>query len=148
NSYSTTANPGQGSWGVYSTSPTFDQSGSLEVGGTDSNKVDHAPQVRDGDSVAILLNQTWPGGFPTTPDSAFGFNEGTLKVMAKSGFAGSQYVTDPTKLRYPLSGVTYVELPTSSPSNTWSPNTSIKGQGIFIIHNSARNATIKNANGS
>ncbi len=43
-----------------------------------------------------------------------GFPSGFLKSYAQSGSGGSQYVTNPSSLTYPLTGVTYVEI-----SGTW-----------------------------
>lgn len=78
----------------------------------------------------------------TTITEQVEFAEGTLKTQAMSGANGGQYVTNPSLLRYPLSGVTYVELPaggTRSPAN-------IEGTGILIVHNAAQNAVIRNIN--
>jgi hypothetical protein len=147
NPFSTSFNPGQGNWGVWSTGSSFAANGSSTVAGTNASGTDYGPQGDPADSVVIRLNQTYPGGFPTSPDSAFGYNDGTLKSLAQSGFGGSQYVTDPSKLTSPLRGVTYVDMPTTSPQNSWNAG-NLKGTGILIVHNSAHNATITNANGN
>ena len=70
-----------------------------------------------------------------------GYSAGDLMNMA------DQHVTDPASLTYPLSGVTYVELPCGG---TWSPAT-IDGSGVLVVHNScgaggAGDAVIKNLN--
>ncbi len=74
------------------------------------------------------------------------FAEGTLKTIAQSGRKGSQYVTDPSQLTLPLSGVTYVELP---PGEIWGDTEVVdfgNGSGILVVHNAATNAAIKNLN--
>lgn len=141
--------PGTGVPAVWSTAPNFQlQSNATKVGGTDAG-MDYAP-ANPAPQQTLKLNQPPPaGGFPMTPDSVFGgmgfdFPEGTLKAIAQSGIGGSQYVTDPGKLRYPLSGVTYVEMPTNSPKNEWS-SADIEGSGIVVVHNSAGNAVLSNA---
>ena len=151
NPYSTTVNPTQGTWGIWSTASTFNQAPNTQIGGTVA-PIDFAPTIAPLDTVVIRLNQTIPGGFPTSPDSALGgpssgFKEGTLKAVAKSGLGGSQYVTDPFLLKYPLRGVTYVEMPNTTPQNNWNAGTiSPFGSGILIVHNTAHNATIANPN--
>ncbi len=141
--------PGAGVPAVWSTGVNFVlQSNATKVGGTDLG-VDYAP-ANPVPNAVTKLNQTPPAaGFPQTPDSVFGgmsetMDEGTLKAIAMSGYAGSQYVTDPQVLKYPLSGVTYVEMPTYSPKNEWS-SADIPGSGLLVVHNSAHNAILKNA---
>ncbi|MGD8779944.1 MAG: hypothetical protein PVH88_13400 [Ignavibacteria bacterium] len=92
-------------------------------------------------------SQVYSGGYPDTPDSilggtANGFPPGTLKSYAQGGENGSQYVTNPVSLTYPLGGVTYVEL---SSGSIWN-SANITGEGILIVHNSSTNAIIKNLN--
>ncbi|NUM71168.1 MAG: hypothetical protein HUU43_09985 [Ignavibacteriaceae bacterium] len=133
-----------GTFGIWTTK-NFNQRGSSKVGGTFSS-TDYSPS-RPGSSNVIRTSQTYPGGYPGSPDSALGgpsmgFAEGTLKSMAMSGTNGGQYVTNPALLRYPLSGVTYVELPSGG---SWSP-ANIEGTGILIVHNTAQNAVIRNIN--
>jgi hypothetical protein len=138
-----------GTYGVWTPASSFTISGSAIVGGTVSG-VDYAPKdpSKAGFNPAVIaLNQ--PGGYPNTPDSALGgasvgFTEGMSKAIALSGVGGSQYVTDPTQLRFPLSGITYVELPSGG---SWSPAT-INGQGILIVHNADKTASIKNIQSS
>ncbi len=140
--------PGNGTWGIWTTGSSFSISGSAMVGGTVSG-VDYAPSALMPNP-AILLNASYsPSAYPSTPDSVFGgaskgFAEGTLRALAKSGVGGSQYATDPTQLRFPLSGITYVETPLASP--IWSPAT-IPGSGILIVHNSAMTAQLANSLG-
>ncbi len=144
-----------GTFGIF-TASTYSQGGSSKVGGTDPGGTDHAP-ARPGDPSVIQTNGSWDDPstpevetMPTTPDQvmggvANGYPEGTLKQIAMSGVNGSQYVTDPTRLRFPLSGVTYVELP---PGGIWNPVNLGDSTGILIVHNSAGNAVIKNINPS
>ncbi len=141
----------KGTYAIWSTGSSFTVSGSATVGGT-SNGTDYAPPPTGvADPSIIQLNQVLPApGYPATPDSVFGgaatgYPEGTLKAVAKSGLAGSQYTTDPTKLRYPLSGVTYVEMSTSAPA--WNPAT-ISGSGILIVHNGTKTASLQNGGGT
>lgn len=139
--------PGKGTYGIWTTSPTFTQSGSSSIGGTAAG-ADYAP-ANPGAPPVILTNQVLPSGFPTTPDSVFGgsasgYPEGTLKQIAQSGVGGSQYVTDPSVIRFPLGGVTYVEPPAGSPAWT---GAGLDGAGILIVHNTARNAVLKSASG-
>jgi hypothetical protein len=98
-----------------------------------------------GDPNVIRTGQVWPGGYPGTPDSVLGgarrgFPEGTLKAIAQSGVGGSQYVTNPSMLTYPLKGVTYVELPSGGTYKDMALN----GSGILIVHNAAKNAQMRN----
>jgi len=69
-----------------------------------------------------------------------GYPQGTLKTLAKTGIDGSQYVTDPSQLKTPLKGITYVELPDGA---DWK-NADIEGEGMLIVSNSKGNAEIKN----
>lgn len=133
-----------GTLGVWTTS-TLDQGGSSTIGGTAAG-IDHAP-AHPADLAVVSQLQTWPGGYPGTPDSLLGgitggFPEGTLKAIAQSGANGSQYATNPSTLTYPLTGVTYVELPSGG---TWQ-SMDISGSGILIVHNAAKNAIMKNLN--
>ena len=135
---------GSGTLGIWTTK-TLSQSGNSKIGGSSSG-VDYVPS-KPGSSNIIKTNQTWPGGYPGSPDSVLGgmsngFPEGTLKSMAQSGIGGSQYATDPSLLSTPLSGVTYVELPSGG---IWQ-SMDITGSGILVVHNSAKNAGMKNLN--
>ncbi|GJQ32444.1 MAG: hypothetical protein HBSAPP04_12830 [Ignavibacteriaceae bacterium] len=136
---------GQGSQGVWTTGG-LEQKGSSTIGGTDGSGNDYTPTKPGSDSVISTL-QTFPGGYPSSPDSlmggpANGYPEGTLKMIAQSGLGGSQYVTNPGDLTYPLKGVTYVELPDGSPWNS----ANITGTGILIVHNQELTAGIYNIN--
>ncbi|OGU57491.1 MAG: hypothetical protein A2V66_12465 [Ignavibacteria bacterium RBG_13_36_8] len=136
--------PTAGTYGIWTTG-TLDRSGNSQIGAT-NNSTDFAPAKTENDNIR-LENQTYPGGYPSTPDSilggtANGYPPGTLKTLSQSGSNGSQYTTDPLTLTYPLSGVTYVELPSGG---TWE-GCNIDGEGILIVHNSSRNAIMKNLN--
>jgi len=132
--------PGEGTYGIWTTG-TYSQSGASVIGGT-YNKVDYVPSKTPDPSI-IAENQTWPGGIiPTTPEQVItnlpkGFS---LKEYAQSGDWGSQYVTDPKALTYPLRGVTYVELPSGGSWNA----ANIEGSGILIVHNDNINAILQN----
>lgn len=137
-----------GTLGIWTTS-SINQKGNSKIGSTNDAGVDFAPAKKvSGNSDYVLYNQTWPGGYPDSPDKLLGgpsegYPEGTLKSIAQSGANGSQYVSNPAFLSYPLSGVTYVEL---TSGDEWKP-ANIQGSGILIIHNSSTNAIIKNLNG-
>ncbi len=136
---------GTGTYGVWTTS-TLSQGGSSDIGGTYSGS-DYAPS-KPANSHVVKTSASYPSGsFPDSPDKVFGgssagFPEGTLKNIAISGTNGSQYVTDPSSLSSPFSGLTYVELPSGS---TWQ-SMNITGTGILIVHNAAGNAQMKNLN--
>ncbi len=152
NSFSTAVNAKLGTWGVWSTGPTLTQAANTKIGGTKLDSTDVAPVTSPADSAVIRLNQVYSGGYPTTPDSilggvAAGYSNGTLKALAQTGVAGSQYVTDPGQLKFPLSGITYVEMPTTSPANRWNAS-NVNGTGIIVCHNGSTNAIMDNANGS
>ncbi|MGE5680535.1 MAG: hypothetical protein ACM34K_06590 [Bacillota bacterium] len=127
------------------TTKDLDQGGSSDLGGT-SSWTDYAPS-RPGSPLVYKTYQTWPGGYPSTPDGILGgesagYTEGTLKSIAKSKSGGSQYVTNPAALSLPLKGVTYVELESDE---TWQ-SMNLTGSGILIVHNAACDAKIKNLN--
>ena len=131
-----------GIFGMWTTS-SLNQSGASKIGGTFS-ELDYPPN-RPADPSIVLQNQSWPGGFPDNPDEVLGgsdagYPEGTLKHVAQLGLKGSQYVTDPTNLNYPLKGITYVDLPSGEIWNS----AKVEGEGILIVHNSDKSAVIKN----
>jgi hypothetical protein len=94
-----------------------------------------------GWATACEQNASWTA--PATPDAALGWPEGTLKKIAQSGAAGSRYVTNPASLTMPLSGVTYVELPSGG---VWEAIDFGNSTGILIVHNSTTNAIMQNTN--
>jgi hypothetical protein len=129
----------EGTLGV-STTQTLDQSGASRVGGT-AYGADYAPS-RPADPAVVEEFATYT--FPTTPDEVFGYAEGTLKLRAQSGAYGGQYVTDPAALTFPLSGVTYVELPDG---DVWQAIEFGASSGVLVVHNNWGNARIKDLNG-
>ena len=138
---------GQGTYAISTTGASFTMgSAAARIGGTVAG-IDLSPN-NPAPAGTVLLNQP-TATFPGTPDSAFGgaaqgYSEGTLKSIAKTGVNGSQYTTDPTTLKMPLSGVTYVELPNGA---TWTPSGQVSGSGILIVHNTNKNATMMNMDG-
>jgi hypothetical protein len=130
---------GQGTKGV-STTQTLLQSGSSKVGGTGSDGIDHIP-AKPGH--VDVIEEFAPGPFPNGPDGILGYATGSLKAMAQSGANGGQYVTDPALLSMPLSGVTYVELPSGG---TWQSMDFGASEGVLVVHNSSTNAGLKNLN--
>jgi len=137
--------PSSGTFGI-STTSAFNQQGNGRVGGT-ADSIDYVP-TDPADPAVVETGATWPDGFPDTPDKVMGgtdagFPEGTLKMIAQSGYNGSQYVTDPALLNYPLSGVTYVEM---GWAQTWLSIDFGQSSGILVVHNSSTNSVIKNLN--
>ncbi|MBN1301909.1 MAG: hypothetical protein JW995_11900 [Melioribacteraceae bacterium] len=135
-----------GTYGIWTTQ-NYSRGGNSKLGSTHSGS-DIAP-IKAGANFTNTFksSQVYPGGYPDTPDSilggtANGFPPGTLKSIAQSGKAGSQYVTNPGNLTYPLIGVTYVELPSGE---RWQ-SMNISGSGVLVVHNSSNNAIIKNLN--
>ncbi len=133
-----------GTLGIWTTEGLA-QGGTSFIGGTTSG-TNYAP-ASPAPAGTVSTDQTFPGGYPNTPDSllggtAKGFPPGKLKSLAQSGIAGSQYTTNPNTLTHPFRGVTYVELPSGS---SWI-SSNIDGSGILIIHNTSTNAIIKNEN--
>jgi hypothetical protein len=133
---------GTGSYGV-STKSTYSRGGNSKVGGTDksvSPAQDIAP-AKSGYNNVVQQNASWAA--PTTPDQALNLPNGTLKGIAQTPGKG-QYVTNPSNLTFPLSGVTYVELPAGG---TWQSMDFGASSGILVVHNATTNAAIKNLNG-
>lgn len=129
-----------GTFGIWTTQ-TFSNSGASKIGGTNLSGQDFTPSKNPDPSI-VAENQTWPGGTPpTTPEEVLQnlpFKI-SLKEYAKSGDWGSQYVTNPDSLTYPLSGITYVE----PDGGAW-VDANIQGSGILIVHNDQVNAILKN----
>jgi len=141
--------PNSGTLGI-STTSVFSPQPNSYIGGTVSG-ADYEP-LKPGDSeydpVIIEEGAEWPGGFPGTPDSAMGgpdagYSEGKLKSIAQSGFNGSQYVTHPDSLTFPLSGVTYVEM---GIGQTWQGIDFGNSTGTLVVHNSTSSSKMKNLN--
>lgn len=142
-----------GTKGVF-TASTYQQKGTSKVGGTDTETdpsfyMDYYA-TKPGNPLVIAENASWDDPttslvetMPTTPDALMAYSVGTLKGMALAGMNGSQYTTDPASLTFPLSGVTYVELPSGQ---VWQDIDFGDSSGILVVHNSNRDALIKNLN--
>jgi len=129
-----------GVFGV-SSGTSFSNTQNALIGGTDRDGIDR-PMSFPEDPRIIEQNFSWGCAFPDSPDKVLGLLEGTLKAIAQSGEAGSQYVTDPKYLRFPLRGVTYVELPAGV---SWKgAKIGSNPSGILIVHNSSVNAKVDN----
>lgn len=144
--------PGTGVYAIRTTPENLvERFGSCTLGGTDSLGNDVEPTKDPNVWIQVVDTAfTYANGFPSSPDSVMGgidngFPEGTLKEIAQSGYNGSQYVTDPDSLRWPLHGVTYVELPDWGIWN--SVDMGDQSEGILIVHNQGHNALLKNTNG-
>jgi len=143
--------PNQGGLAILSAS-TITRGGNSKYGGTNDSGTDFAP-VTNFDPSLIQQNASFDNGFPVSPDAVVGVDEGTLKAIAQSGAGGSQYATDASKIKIPLKGVTYVELPNNG---TWtSPNFTYcscgfdyNSFGILVVHNANKNASLKDMRGS
>jgi hypothetical protein len=123
------------------------------LGGT-AGRVDYNPNPVYPDSVKALIveeNVDWGlDGFPDTPaevlgGQAFAYSDSSLRTLAQSGVNGSQYVTSPGDLTFPLSGVTYVDVPEATP--LMSEYFGTYSSGILIVHNSEGSATIGDMSG-
>ncbi len=137
--------PASGTYGIWTTK-TFLRTGASDIGGTSPSGIDFAP-CKTPPADIITTGQTYPGGYPSSPDSilggpAAGYPEGKLKQIAQSGVNGSQYTTNPATLTYPLRGVTYIELPSGG---SWL-SCNIEGSGILVVHNSSVNAIMREVN--
>lgn len=137
--------PSSGTYGIWTTK-NFIRTGAADIGGTTVTGTDFSPSKTPPSSI-IATGQTYPGGYPSSPDSilggiAAGYPEGKLKQIAQSKVNGSQYTTNPATLAYPLQGVTYVELPAGS---SWL-SCNIEGSGILVVHNSSVNAIMREVN--
>lgn len=90
--------------------------------------------------VAESNSTTWPAY--DTPEEVLDIVQPDyLKEIAKKGTGGSQYVTDPAELKYPLQAVTYVDLPSDYNSRTWYDiNFGENSSGILVVHNDDGNA--------
>lgn len=137
--------PSSGTYGIWTTK-TFVRTGAADIGGTSVTRIDYSPS-KTPPAAIIATGQTYPGGYPSSPDSilggpAVGYPEGKLKQIAQSRVNGSQYTTNPASLTYPLRGVTYVELPSGS---SWI-SCNIEGSGILVVHNPSVDAIMREVN--
>lgn len=123
--------PSNGIYGI-SSGTDFINLQNAKIGGT-KDGIDYPPSFPHNPNV-IEENYDWGGSFPNSPDKILGYPEGTLKSIAQSGINGSQYVTDIHRLRLPLKGITFLELP----SGEYSINLgNFDNEGILIVHNSS-----------
>jgi hypothetical protein len=141
--------PNNGTYAVVTVSQ-YIPGGNTWLAGTTVAGVDYGP-VDEAWEPIVLENYVWPGGYPNTPEevlggAAAGLPPDFFKGIAISGYNGSQYVVDPNALTFPLHGVTYVELPAGT---NWQPaSLGDNGQGLLIVHNSTKDATMVNVNAS
>lgn len=130
--------PTMGNFGV-STSVPFVNTYLAEIGGT-NNFVDYPMSYPQNPNVIEQYN--WGGVFPDSPDKVLGYPEGNLKSIAQTLISGSQYVTDITKLKFPLKGITYIDLPINKEINLdLKYASSTPNGGILVVH--APNASSK-----
>jgi Tfp pilus assembly protein PilX len=139
----TLVNPADGIFAV-SSRATFGMSGAAQVGGTSLSGINYPLSKSSATEQMVTEENATSWGNPATPDQFMGMTEGSLKTIAQSGLNGSQYVTNPGSLVFPLKGVTYVELPSGS---TWQSMNFGASKGILVVHNSSTNAILKNTNG-
>ena len=139
--------PGSGVYGV-SSSVKFKNVSKATIGGT-KDSVDYPLSFPENPNVVEEF-YNWKGEFPKTRDEVLGYPEGTLKKIAKSGKNGSQYLLNPKGLdkegkgkglKYPVSGITYVEI-------TDGKERKLKffrkgNSGIVIIHGPNRSSRLK-----
>ena len=136
--------PQDGTYSLWSTK-NITPSGNFKGGGT-FNNVDYIPK-RSPNPAVIASNQIYPGGYPTTPEGIFSnYPPGsqTLKELAQTGENGSQYVTNPNTLSYPLQGITYVEL---ASGGEWQDR-DLSGNGMLVVHNNDLSSSLKNIGGT
>lgn len=122
--------PNNGIYGVSSGTSFTNLQGAM-IGGT-VNGVDYPPKFPEN-PIVVEQNYNWGGTFPTSPDKILGFPEGTLKSIAQSKVNGSQYVTNLSQLKFPLRGVTYLELPSTEVKIDLGK---MENTGILVVHNS------------
>lgn len=121
----------------------YTRKGSSRIGGTSTGGVNYSPTKNNPGLGQVSEGYSGAFSAPDGPDEVVGLADGTLKAVAQRGDNGSQYVTDPSDLSFPLSGVTYVELPDG---DVWNPVHFGESSGILVVHNSDCNAVIKNMN--
>jgi Tfp pilus assembly protein PilX len=130
---------------AFSSRNTFNRSGNGKVAGTSLDGTNYALSKSSSVVSAVTQQFATAWGNPMTPEEVLGMTTtNALKTIAQGGANGSQYVTNPSNLHFPLSGVTYVEL---GSGQTWQSMDFGSSSGILIVHNSATNAVLKNTNG-
>lgn len=130
--------------GVYAVStgqPVFINTQNAKLGGTTyltSPAIDITPAF-PYNPLVVETNSPWPGGWPTTPDAALGFPEGTLKNIAVNKLVpGSQYITKYSDLKFPLRGVTFLEVPNLTIIKK--QKIGVNPEGIFVLHSPGTDA--------
>lgn len=104
-----------------------------KLGGTSQSPVaDYVPAFPHNPAI-VQMNSPWVPAWPSTPDAAMGFAEGTLKQMAIDKVQpGSQFVTSWTQLKFPLKGITYMEVPNGFVISK--KHLGPSPEGIFVFH--------------
>jgi hypothetical protein len=130
--------PNSGTYAIWSTS-TVTLNGNGTVYGTPVGSNDIGPLGKNNTSdpnyhLIVLENQTYPGNYPVTPDqimggASSGYPEGTLKSKAQSGVGGSHYVPINGSLPTTMSGITFVDL------NSSTNGLNMNGSGILVLNN-------------
>ncbi len=128
--------PNRGIYGISSGTNFSNLQGAM-IGGT-VNGVDYPPKYPEN-PIVIEQNYDWGGKFPESPDKILGFPEGTLKSIAQSRVNGSQYVTSISQLKFPLRGVTYIELPSIDVKIDLG---SMENSGLLVVHNSTTSSRV------
>ena len=128
--------PNSGKYGI-SSSVDFRNDDNAAIGGTHGS-IDYEPAYPEDQNI-IEEFYTWEGDFPETPDEILGYPEGTLKGIAQSKLYGSQYIINPagkdiddSVLKFPLKGVTYIELTDGKERKLRMKGNGNKG--IVIVH--------------
>jgi len=142
--------PGTGKYGVSTGAEDFVNTQNARIGGTNvttSPPTDIAPYIADDgedyvEDGVVETESEWPNGWPTTPDSALRaegggyWPEGTLKSLAQSGAVpGSQYVTDYDSLKFPVRGITYIEVPSGTRETNFKLGDN--PEGILVFHSTS-----------
>jgi len=128
----TSITPTSGIYAVSTGAATFVNTQQAKLGGTTGLPSDIAPAYPHN-SLVVETNASWGPAWPSTPDAAMGFTEGTLKQMAiNKVFPGSQYVTAWTQLKFPLKGITYMEVPNGTVVSK--KHVGASPEGIFVYH--------------
>jgi hypothetical protein len=141
NANGTTFAANQGIYAISTGAALFVNTAGARLGGTSQPPfaVMDIPPAYPHNPLVVQTNTPWPNGWPTTPDAAMGFPEGTLKQMAiKKILPGSQYVTSWNQLKFPLRGVTYMEVPNGTVLSK--RHIGNNPEGILVFHSPAGDA--------
>lgn len=135
--------PLTGKFAVSTGAPTFINLEPANLGGTDRtmNPYQDIVPAYPEDPRTVEKASLWKNGFPQTPDAGLELDEGTLMAVAKTGIAGSRYITSFNDLnKAPVRGITYLDLPAGSSSTV---NLPANPEGILIIHSKAVDADVQ-----